>query len=138
MYRAAVNCVKIFDNILCRQLPRNLVDTFILHLQGSTSRQCGDTAAMLKWMVTAATARAGDRSDEVSLAESGCGDLANTAAIADIFTISGGGAAAAATYRTLESQSSGYSSAAAGLQPAVARDTRPETPRLKRDCPSPR
>ena len=94
---------------------------------------------MLKWMVTAATARAGDRSDEVSLAESGCGDLANTAAIADIFTISGGGAAAAAaTYRTLESQSSGYSSAAAGLQPAVARDTRPETPSLKRDCPSPR
>ena len=92
---------------------------------------------MLKWMVTAATARAGDRSDEVSLAESGCGDLANTAAIADIFTISGGGAAAA-TYRTLESQSSGYSSAAAGLQPAVVRDTRPETPSLKRDCPSPR
>ena len=91
---------------------------------------------MLKWMVTAAAARAGDRSDEVSLAESGRGELANTAALADIFTISGGGAAAAATYRTLESQSSGYSSA--GRQPAVARDTRPETPRLKRDCPSPR
>ena len=88
---------------------------------------------MLKWMVTAAAARAGDRSDEVSLAESGRGELANTATLADIFTISGGGAA---TYRTLESQSSGYSSAA--LQPAVARDTRPETPRLKRDCPSPR
>ena len=91
---------------------------------------------MLKWMVTAAAGRAGDRSDEVSLAESGRGELANTATLADIFTISGGGAAA--TYRTLESQSSGYSSAAAGLQPAVARDTRPETPRLKRDCPSPR
>ena len=89
---------------------------------------------MLKWMVTAAAARAGDRSDEVSLAESGRGELANTATLADIFTISG--AAAAATYRTLESQSSGYSSA--GRQPAVARDTRPETPRLKRDCPSPR
>ena len=87
---------------------------------------------MLKWMVTAAAARAGDRSDEVSLAESGRGELANTATLADIFTISGGGGAAAATYRTLESQSSGYSSA------AVARDTRPETPRLKRDCPSPR
>ena len=89
---------------------------------------------MLKWMVTAAAGRAGDRSDEVSLAESGRGELANTATLADIFTISGGGAAA--TYRTLESQSSGYSSA--GRQPAVARDTRPETPRLKRDCPSPR